>query len=130
MATNLRILETFSDGFRAEWCPPNQNPQCARTWDWNTRVQTDERMSQFSIFPYVFKIIFFKKLYFFPENQKRYADEELCPTIQQRELDCNTDFSLTVWAYSPEGKEGERLTTSVKTQPCNTIPQKNNHLKK
>ena len=45
MATNLRILETFSDGFRAEWCPPNQNPQCARTWDWNTRVQTDERMS-------------------------------------------------------------------------------------
>ena len=64
-----------------------------------------------------------KNYIFFPENEnKRYGDEELCPTIQQRELDCNTDFSLTVWAYSPEGKEGERLTTSVKTQPCNTTP--------
>ena len=59
MATKLRILETFSDGFRAEWCPPNQNPQCARTWDWNTRVQTDERMSQFSIFPDVIHVIIF-----------------------------------------------------------------------
>ena len=44
-ATKLTILETFSDGFRAEWCPPNQNPQCARTWDWNTRAQTNEMMS-------------------------------------------------------------------------------------
>ena len=52
MATKLKILETFSDGFTAEWCPPDQNPQCARTWDWNTRAQNNEMLSQFFLFIY------------------------------------------------------------------------------
>jgi hypothetical protein len=39
-ATNLDITETFQDGFIATWCPPEDNPQCAKNWDWDTR-ETD-----------------------------------------------------------------------------------------
>ena len=42
MATDLKFLETFQDGFTATWCPPYANPQCARNWDWNTFDPTDE----------------------------------------------------------------------------------------
>ena len=37
IVTNLQILETSQDGFTASWCPPSTNPQCARTWDMNTK---------------------------------------------------------------------------------------------
>ena len=37
IVTSLQILETSQDGFTASWCPPSTNPQCARTWDMNTK---------------------------------------------------------------------------------------------
>ena len=95
---SLQIVDTFSDGFTASWCPPSKDPQCANTWDWTTgelEKRTDSK-----------------------DDLIINKDEDDCQVVEERQLRCNTQYVLTVWAYSPRGLEGDKVQVSVKTLPC------------
>ena len=61
---------------------------------------------------------YFSETINYKQMQHDNQGDQLCPKVQERLLDCGKTFEFTVWAYSPEGIEGEKYSKHVETKPC------------
>ena len=160
---NLIVSNVDQHGFLAKWCPPRENPQCARVWDWNTRENYNPPREHQRI----------KRSLEDPEPAEptdpteptepteptqpttkptvpttqptapttkptqptttpeptqtttkptqpttTTEDPNGCQVDQQEQLKCGTEYTFTVWAYSPTGLEGEKKEIQLVTQEC------------
>ena len=105
-AVNLAITETYQDGFKATWCPPLNDPQCAETWTLSTEVFSD----------------MYGNIQILSEKQswkyEAFIGDDLCQVVEERELSCGTRFKFIVAAVSPSGLKGEEEFRIDETKPC------------
>ena len=100
--TNLHVEETFKHGFVVNWCAPLQDPQCSKVWDWNTyeHVPLDPKHKKGK------------------SSFDRKTVDENCKVVEERQLNCDSLYTFTAWAYSPTGLEGERAEIDIRTKSC------------
>ena len=41
-----------------------------------------------------------------------------CKFVEERQLNCDSLYTFTAWAYSPTGLEGQKAEIDIRTEPC------------